>query len=107
MYTERNIEILETNTERLIERDALAFACWTGLRPSELLAISRCDVDLESKKLYVKRSVVKGVFASTKNDGSDRCIDLLDDAFEIISNLIQRTKNKKPKSFQSKSSPSK
>jgi len=93
-FTQKEIsKILETNTERLIERDALAFACWTGLRPSELLAISLCDVDLENKKLYVKRSVVKGVFASTKTDGSYRCIDLLDDAFEIISNLIQRTKN--------------
>jgi integrase len=91
-FTQKEIsKILETNTERLIERDALAFACWTGLRPSGLLAISRCDVDLENRKLYVKRSVVKGVFASTKTDGSDRCIDLLDDAFEIISNLIQRT----------------
>jgi len=93
-FTQKEIsKILETNTERLIERDALAFACWTGLRPSELLAISRCDVDLENRKLYVKRSVVKGVFASTKTDGSYRCIDLLDDAFEIISNLIQITKN--------------
>jgi integrase len=86
-------QILDTSSERLIERDALAFACWTGLRPSELLAVSRCDVDLENRKLYVKRSVVKGVFASTKTDGSDRCIDLLDDAFEIISNLIQRTEH--------------
>jgi len=93
-FTQKEIsKIIETDTERLIERDALAFACWTGLRPSELLAISRCDVDLENRKLYVKRSVVKGVFASTKTDGSYRCIDLLDDAFEIISNLIQRTKN--------------
>jgi integrase len=93
-FTQKEIsKILETNTKRLIERDALAFACWTGLRPSELLAISRCDVDLENRKLYVKRSVVKGIFASTKTDGSDRCIDLLDDAFEIISNLIQRTEH--------------
>ena len=93
-FTQKEIaKILETNTERLIERDALAFACWTGLRPSELLAVSRCDVDLENRKLYVKRSVVKGVFASTKTDGSDRCIDLLDDAFEIISNLIRRTEH--------------
>jgi integrase len=95
-FTQKEIaKILETNTERLIERDALVFACWTGLRPSELLAISLCDIDLDNRKLYVKRSVVKGVFASTKTDGSDRCIDLLDDAFEIISKLIQRTEHLK------------
>lgn len=93
-FTQTEIsKIIETDTERLIERDAFAFACWTGLRPSELLAISRYDIDLENRKLYVKRSVVKGIFACTKTDGSYRCIDLLDDAFDIISNLIQRTEN--------------
>jgi integrase len=86
-------EMVKTDTTRLLERDALEFAFWTGLRPSELLAVSRCDFDLEKRTLTVKRSIVGGVFASTKTDKSYRCIDLLDDAFKIIENIINKTEH--------------
>ncbi|ASM49339.1 integrase [Pseudoalteromonas espejiana DSM 9414] len=93
-YTQSEItKLMSTDTEREIERDALTFAIWTGLRPSELLAVSLCDIDFEKRKLYVNRGVVRGVLASTKNDGSSRCIDLLDEAFDILLNLVNRTDN--------------
>jgi integrase len=88
-------KIVQTKTTRSLERDAFEFAVWTGLRPSELLAVSLCDIDFEKKKLYVKRSVVRGVFASTKNDGSYRCIDLLDDAFKVIEKILRETEHHK------------
>ena len=95
-FTRSEIEkIIATDSERSIEKDALVFAIWTGLRPSELLAVSFCDIDFEKRKLYVKRSVVRGVFASTKTEGSYRCIDLLDDAYEILLGIKQRTEHLK------------
>ncbi len=92
-FTRDEIDKLSaTETDRSLERDALLFAIWTGVRPSELLAIALSDIDLENKKLYIKRSVVRGNFASTKTDGSYRCIDLLDDAYSILIRIIQSTK---------------
>jgi integrase len=88
-------KLVTTDTTRSLERDALEFAFWTGLRPSELLALSKCDIDLENRKLYVKRGVVRGVFASTKNKSSYRIIDLLDDAFKIIENILNKTQHHK------------
>ncbi len=85
-------KLTATETKRSLERDTLLFAIWTGVRPSELLAIAISDIDIKKKKLYIKRSIVRGNFASTKTDGSYRCIDLLDDAFNIIKKIIDNTK---------------
>jgi integrase len=81
------IKLITKSTERSIERDALIFAIYTGVRPSELLSLSLCDVDYEKRKLHINRSVVRGVFASTKNHKSDRCIDLLDEPYDILVKL--------------------
>jgi len=90
-FTQAEItKIIETSTDRIIERDAFTFAVWAGVRPCELLAISLCDIDFERRKLYIKRNVVRGVFSSTKTDGSYRCIDLLDDAFEVLKRIKSR-----------------
>lgn len=86
----KKISSFETNYNN--EKVALLFAIWTGLRPSELLALSICDIDLDNKKLYVRRSVVRGIFASTKTSSSYRCIDLIDEAYEIIRQLVQTQK---------------
>lgn len=75
------------NTERCMERNALIFSIYTGLRPSELLSLALSDVDFEKRKLYVNRSIVRGTFASTKNHSSYRCIDLLDEAYDILINI--------------------
>ncbi|MDO6637906.1 DUF3596 domain-containing protein [Pseudoalteromonas carrageenovora] len=95
-FTRKEIELLSsTETKRKLELDALLFAFWTGLRPSELFALATSDVDLENRKVYVRRSVVRGNLASTKNDGSNRCIDLIDNAYEILAKVIDEASTHK------------
>ncbi|MBL4765076.1 MAG: DUF3596 domain-containing protein [Colwellia sp.] len=78
------IKIANTDTYRKSELNAFIFACWTGVRISELLALSWSDIDLDSRQVSIKRGIVRGNWAATKNDGSNRTIDLLDDAYEAL-----------------------
>lgn len=81
---EEILTIKNTKTHRTSELNAFVFSCWSGVRTSELLALSWHDVDLNSRKVYIRRGVVKCRFSATKNDGSTRVIDLLDDAYEAL-----------------------
>lgn len=83
-------KLVAQHTERCIELDAFIFAIWTGLRPSELFALAVSDIDLDSRKIYINRGLVQGVYAYTKNDGSYRCVDLLDEAFNILDKMRPR-----------------
>ena len=53
-------------------RNLYEFAFWTGLRTSELLALSRCDIDLERKVIFVREALVKGVIKGTKTKAGER-----------------------------------
>lgn len=84
-FTQEQIKIIANiETYRLSELNAFIFACWTGVRISELLALSWSDVDLNSRQVTIKRGIVRGAWAATKNDGSNRTIDLLDDAYDAL-----------------------
>lgn len=98
-FTQEQIfSIKETPTHRQSELNAFVFSCWTGVRTSELLALSWNDIDLDARQVNIRRGVVKGKFAATKNDGSTRTIDLLDDAYEMI--LKQRAISQKLKPIE-------
>ncbi len=78
------IKITDTETYRASEINAFMFACWSGVRISELLALSWSDIDLDSRQVTIRRGIVRGDWAATKNDGSNRTIDLLDNAYEAL-----------------------
>lgn len=53
-------------------RNLYEFAFWTGLRTSELLALERCDIDLERKIVFVRKALVKGKIKGTKTKAGER-----------------------------------
>jgi integrase len=84
-FTQEQItKIANTDTYRNSELNAFIFACWTGVRISELLALSWSDVDFDARQVTIQRGIVSNNWAATKNDGSNRTIDLLDAAYEAI-----------------------
>jgi integrase len=79
------IEMLSKHqTEQASEQNGFIFACWTGLRISEWLALAWEDVDLDKRKIKVNRSIVKNRYAKPKTKGSQRTVDLLDDAYSAL-----------------------
>ncbi|GEM_PF-203161 len=89
-FTFEEINKLEnTETDRQIELLTALFGMYTGLRPSELLAIAYDDIDFDTWELRVQRGIVQGVFSYTKNNSSERTIELLDNAIEVLKKLLQ------------------
>jgi integrase len=73
-----------SNSEKQSEQNGFIFACWSGLRVSEWAALAWEDIDLINRKITVNRSVVKNRYAKPKTKGSQRTIDLLDQAYEAL-----------------------
>lgn len=48
------------------------FACATGLRPEEYLALERADIDRESRQVHVRRLVVDGKVKNARTKGKGR-----------------------------------
>ncbi|MFC3093607.1 site-specific integrase [Alteromonas sediminis] len=88
-FTREEIEkIANVVTNRELEKQAFILACWTGLRPSELLALSMDDIDLIKGTIKVNRVIVEGDFKATKTDGSERTIELLVQALEALKKVV-------------------
>jgi integrase len=60
------------------------FAINTGLRSSELCALSWTDIDVENRKASVHNASVVGVIKSTKTRAGKRKVDLNDDALTAL-----------------------
>lgn len=67
------------------------FACWTGLRTSELIALLWSDVDLERGIITVSRAKVRGRVKGTKTAGSTRNIEATAPAIEALRNQREFT----------------
>jgi integrase len=65
-------------------------AFYTGMRTGELLALRWEDVDLENKKIYVRKSISHGIEKEPKTKSSTRNMDMHDSAYEAL----QALKNK-------------
>jgi integrase len=66
------------------ERNLIQFAFATGLRTSELIALSWDDIDLEKRLAYVRKASVRGKTKSTKTTAGERTIKLFDAAIEAL-----------------------
>ncbi|AUZ81865.1 hypothetical protein C2U37_21255 [Aeromonas sp. ASNIH1] len=67
-----------------IETALIQVGIATGLRISELLALSAEVVDLEKKMLTIDLALVNGVYKTPKNEGSRRTIELTAQAIEPL-----------------------
>ena len=70
------------------------FGCWTGLRREELLALAWEDIDLVKNTIYVHRAYTReDDLHQTKNTGSVRVIELLDEARASLNRMFVLTGN--------------
>lgn len=75
---------------------AYRFQVSTGLRPSELLALKKSDVNEDNQTVCITRGYRgKGVFSEGKNENASRIIVLNDYAFEAYKNQLDLLKQNK------------
>lgn len=70
------------------------FLLQTGMRYSELIALTPCDIDFEKKiiKTYRRYSTEKHTFSKAKTESSKRDIPLIDEDIAILKHLIASQK---------------
>jgi integrase len=80
---------LETVAGRLghVYGSMVVFAAATGLRPSELFALERRDLDLDAGVVFVRRAFANGRVKHTKTRLSTRAVPLQAIAFEALERL--------------------
>jgi len=71
----------------LVTRPMVIFAAATGLRPAELAALERRDIDRADSVVYVRRQVVHGQIKATKTRRSVRAVPLQSIALEALARL--------------------
>ncbi|MCP4986509.1 MAG: site-specific integrase [Colwellia sp.] len=65
-------------------RNLYEFAFWTGLRTSELLALRKCDIDLEREVIFVRKALVHGREKGTKTKAGERTHQLHEVALKAL-----------------------
>lgn len=73
------------------ERAAFQFWAFTGLRTSELVALSWADVDLGAWTANIRKAVVEGIEKTTKTKAGIRTLPLLPAARQALEDQRQRT----------------
>jgi integrase len=71
----------------LVTRSMVIFAAARGLRPAELAALERRDIDRADGVVYVRRQVVHGQIKATKTRRSVRAVPLQSIALEALARL--------------------
>jgi len=89
-------KISDTDTKRVQEVQMMIFNMWTGLRMSELIALSWDDIDMENWNASICRAKVEGYFKKTKTKGSTRTIELLSPAIDSLKILKEYSFNLPP-----------
>lgn len=63
----------------------------TGLRISELLGLTWCDVDFDNARLHIKKAKVLGQYKAPKTKGSIRSVELNRHALALLRELYKTT----------------
>jgi len=80
-------------------RNLFEFSFWTGLRTSELLAIRKCDVDLNRKVVFVRKALVHGREKGTKTKSGERTLQLNETALKVLNEQLLLTPNDQERIF--------
>ncbi|MFT5298856.1 MAG: integrase, partial [Colwellia sp.] len=75
-------------------RNLYEFAFWTGLRTSELLALRKCDIDLDRRVIFVRKALVHGREKETKTKSSARTHQLHESAFKVLKTQLSLNSDK-------------
>ena len=73
------------------EKNLIQFAFWSGLRTSELIALTWQDIDFENNRFYVRRAKVRGIIKSTKTSAGSRTVNLQAQAKQALLNQYAYT----------------
>lgn len=92
-------KILEKMTGQV--RNLFEFAFWTGLRTSELIALRKCDIDLDRNVIFVRKAVVDGNEKDTKTRSSARTHCLHETALKVLKAQLLLISNEQERIFLS------
>ena len=91
------VQIIEKGCMHPQDVALVTLAVYTGIRPGELCALAREDVDLKEKKLTVKRSLTDKDQLKVTKTGNERTIWLTPPALEAARALLDMTADLKPR----------
>jgi integrase len=74
------------------EKNLIQFAFWSGLRTSELIALTWENVDLERNRIYVRQAIVHGKLKGTKTRSGNRTVELQDEAKSALEAQLAYTR---------------
>ena len=74
-------------------RNYFAIAFYTGLRTSELIALTWDDFDKPRKLIYVERAKVRGRIKPPKSKAGKRTVELSKEAIEALQDQLKLTQN--------------
>lgn len=80
-------------------RNLYEFAFWTGLRTSELLALRKCDFNLDRKVIFVRKALVHGREKGTKTKAGERTHELHERALEVLIEQVQLSPDNQERIF--------
>ncbi|MCJ8295498.1 MAG: site-specific integrase [Colwellia sp.] len=80
-------------------RNLYEFAFWTGLRTSELLALRKCDLDLDRKVIFVRKALVHGREKGTKTKAGERTHELHKRALAVLKDQVKLSPDNQERIF--------
>ncbi|MEZ9419481.1 tyrosine-type recombinase/integrase [Vibrio breoganii] len=86
----------DTPTDRPVSKALALLGRLTGLRIQELIALCWSDIDFKARKIHVRRSRTKEQFNLPKTKQSERCIDMIDETKELLTEVFTKTGNTSP-----------
>ena len=89
---------IENKRDSILMQGALIIMWYTGMRPSEVFALDKNNIDFDSKSLYVCQSVgststMQNTIKKTKNEYSMRHIPIIDELIPVFKTLIDYSNN--------------
>lgn len=81
-------KLLDEGCLHAADRAALTLAIYTGLRPGELCALAREDIDLEAGTIHVRRAITSKGFFKVPKTGKPRTVLLFPPAAEACRDLL-------------------